>query len=508
MKTPSDKLFKLISSLTKSEKRYFKRFATIHSMKEGNAYLLLFDAIEKQKIYNEDLLKKKLEKARLVKYLSVEKAYLYNLVLRSLILYGSGHDDYEFIIEAFSKAKILYKKGIYTEALYYINKAIDTALKEEYFSLAASIERWKRDILIKQGKFFEKEVLDSFYKETTEKILLEKNIQKYQQANDLAYIQLLTGHTARSKKDADKIRGAIKDMLNKKESPPLTITSNRLKYQTAAFYYFYTGDFKKQYQEATKVLEWAEKQKNKTGVYFKSLHNFFNACVLNNKYEELFPIIKKLEAIDTSADFSEQFRREVFFHLNLSAATNCGEFDYAIDFLKKNEKYIITTPHQNITPDLQVGAFNAAIVYFIKEKYSLAVKWLNQFFFMNNNVVELRQDLYGEASLLFIVLHYELKNEDLLKNLIRSTYKWLLKQERLHGFEQAILNFIRKELSVPKKRKELLVAFSHLRSHLLKLKNDQYERTAFDFFDLIPWLDSKIENIPLEKILKERYNKF
>lgn len=507
MKTPSDKLFSLISSLTKSEKRYFKRFAMIHSMKDGNSYLELFDEIEKQKTYNEEALKKKLEKIREVKYLSVEKAYLYNLILRSLVLYGSGHDDYESIIEAFSKGKILFKKGLYSEALNYINKAIDIAVKEEYFSLAAGIERWKREILIKQGVFFTKKISDTFYKEILEKILLEKNIQKYQQASDITYLQLITGHTARSKKDSETIRNRIKDLIDKKDSGPLTITSHRLKHQAASFYYFYTGDYKKKYEESAKALEWAEKQKSKTGVYFRSLHNFFNGCMAVKKYDELFPILKKLEAIDTSSDFSEQYRRETFFHLNLAAATNCADFDYAIDYLQKNEKHIIDTPHQNITPDLQVGAFNAAFVYFIRGKYSQAVKWLNKFFFMNSNSVELRQDLYGEASLMFIVLHYELKNEDLLKSLIKSTYRWLLKQERLHGFEKAILNFIRKELAIPKKRKELLIAFSKLRSHLLKLKKEQYESRAFDFFDLTLWLDSKIENIPLDKILKTRYSK-
>lgn len=504
MKTPSDKLFLLISSLTRSEKRYFKRFSTIHAMKEGNSYLALFDAIEKQKTYDEEAIKLKLSKTRFVKYLSVEKAYLYNLVLRSLVVYGSGRDEYEEIIELFSKSKILFKKSIYNEALNYLNKAIAISVKEEYYPLALELEKWKRKILIKQETFYTKKTLDPFFKEMAEMALLERNIRKYQQANDLAFSYIITGHTARSKKDTDQIRETIISLLNKKEDPPLTTTSNRLKHQAAASYYYFTNNYKKYYIESAKAVEWAAKQSNKSEIYFIALANFFNACVFTKNFQELFPIIKKLESIDTSNNISEQFKRNVLFDTKLLAAMECCEFDSAITFLKKNEATIFKDASQNVGSNLLNSAFNAAWIYFIKGNYSAALKWLNTFFFTKKAFVDLRRDTYGEASILYILLHYELKNEDLLKTLIKSTYKSLLKQEKLYGFEKTILDFIRKELSHPKKRKELLAAFSALRTRLLKLKEEKYESAAFQYFDLTPWLESKIENIPLERVMKER----
>ena len=46
-----DRLFELIKSLSKSEKRYFKLFCSSESGKSN--YLKLFDAIDKQEVYNE-----------------------------------------------------------------------------------------------------------------------------------------------------------------------------------------------------------------------------------------------------------------------------------------------------------------------------------------------------------------------------------------------------------------------------------------------------------------------
>ncbi|MFL2570564.1 MAG: hypothetical protein ACJ0QL_01640 [Parvicellaceae bacterium] len=65
----SHALFDLISSLTMSEKRYFKLFSSRHVIGESNDYIHLFNAIEKQKVYSEDVLKK----ASYVKNLSQEK---------------------------------------------------------------------------------------------------------------------------------------------------------------------------------------------------------------------------------------------------------------------------------------------------------------------------------------------------------------------------------------------------------------------------------------------------
>ena len=47
-------LFDLIHSLTKSEKRYFKLMSSRHAIGGENNYIVLFDAIEKQSIYDED----------------------------------------------------------------------------------------------------------------------------------------------------------------------------------------------------------------------------------------------------------------------------------------------------------------------------------------------------------------------------------------------------------------------------------------------------------------------
>ena len=55
MKTPSTELFDLVRSLTKQEKRYYKMYTTLSGGKT-NKYLMLFDAIDAQKEYDEEVI--------------------------------------------------------------------------------------------------------------------------------------------------------------------------------------------------------------------------------------------------------------------------------------------------------------------------------------------------------------------------------------------------------------------------------------------------------------------
>jgi len=89
-KTPSIKLYNLIKSLSGPEKRYFKIFVGTRNQK-NNKYLLLFDGIDAQEAFNEEALKLKVYGTSDIqsrKY-SELKAYLYDLILRSLQAYPS-----------------------------------------------------------------------------------------------------------------------------------------------------------------------------------------------------------------------------------------------------------------------------------------------------------------------------------------------------------------------------------------------------------------------------------
>jgi hypothetical protein len=89
LKTVSDDLYRLIKSLNKSEKGYFKKFAAKNEVGSKQNYIVLFDAIDRMEEYDEERLRVSLKKESFIKQLPVYKVYLFNLILKSLSLYGA-----------------------------------------------------------------------------------------------------------------------------------------------------------------------------------------------------------------------------------------------------------------------------------------------------------------------------------------------------------------------------------------------------------------------------------
>jgi hypothetical protein len=67
------------------------------------------------------------------------------------------------------------------------------------------------------------------------------------------------------------------------------------------------------------------------------------------------------------------------------------------------------------------------------------------------------------------------------------------------------LNFIRKKMPDIFTPQDEEAAFIELRKDFVELSEDPYEKKAFEYFDYISWLDSKIEKKPFEEIVKRKF---
>lgn len=102
----SENLHQLIHSLSKPEKRYFK-YSSRHIIGEQNNYVKLFDAIDKQKVYDEAILLKQFKKEIFIRQFSIAKSRLYDAILRSLDAYNSDSSIDSQLKNMLHYAKIL-----------------------------------------------------------------------------------------------------------------------------------------------------------------------------------------------------------------------------------------------------------------------------------------------------------------------------------------------------------------------------------------------------------------
>jgi hypothetical protein len=101
--------------------------------------------------------------------------------------------------------------------------------------------------------------------------------------------------------------------------------------------------------------------------------------------------------------------------------------------------------------------------------------------------------------------HYELGNYDIIEYLIKSVYRFMAKMENLTVVEEEIFKFLRTSFDVsPRKLKPELEKF------LLKIKQfekSRFETRAFAYLDVISWVESKVYEKPMSKIINDKYLK-
>jgi hypothetical protein len=111
----TDELFQLIKSLEKAEKRNFKLYVKRNSSSGDMKIIQLFDALDKMKEFDEQLLLK--NKSIKKQQLSNLKAHLYKQILASVRILKDENNIELQLHEQMDYARILYNKGLYLQTL-------------------------------------------------------------------------------------------------------------------------------------------------------------------------------------------------------------------------------------------------------------------------------------------------------------------------------------------------------------------------------------------------------
>lgn len=515
MKKKKD-LFDLIRSMTKSEKRYFKLFSSLHTIGSKNNYVTLFDAIEKQKEYDEEVIVKLFSKEQFVKRLPVAKDYLYRLIMKALHSYHSNTSVNSIIKEQLHCIEILYKKKLYDQCQRNLSGIKILAKKYEQHLHHYEIIMWESK-LMSAAAFANKteKDIERFYGEGKNILKKLENIIEYMNLSFKLHINLSKGGVfARNSREFEKIKSIRDEPLLRFEKNALSDAARIWYYNFNLTYFFYTGDYTNAYTYAKKEFGLVESNldavEQETKRYITSLYNLLTICLKLKKENEINIHLKQLRTI------SERF--------NIKNKQDTLVYSFVFSYRVESRMYIISGQFNKgilIIPEIENGLeqykgklnkpaelefyMNISLLYFGSEKYRKALLWINKI--LNESKTDVRQDIFIYARIINLIIHFELGNEELLERIVKSTYYFLHKRNKLYQFETIILNFIRKELQKIKTKEELIEAFKKLKSQIVKISKDPYEEKVLQYFDFISWLESKIENRPFASIVKEKWEK-
>ena len=505
-KTPSSKLFNLVKSLSGSEKRYFKLF--VSSKERGNnKYGQLFDAIDVQTKFDDEALRQVIygnEPIETRKY-SELKSYLYDLILKSLQSYDEKASvDYK-LKNMLLGVRTLFKRSHFEDCKDILRKAKKIATEYEDFNTLIEILDWEKKIAYTQTDiaFLDKE-LDRISEEEKKYLLQLKNISEYRSIFFKILVSLRKDVYNRSDKQKLYLQEVIKDTLMESIEKATSFNAKLLFYRIESIYYFSLSQFHKFYESSKKLLTLMEDNvqalKEDVSEYISALNNHIVSCGILKNYTEVRETLDKLISVEPlTKDDSVKISRQYYMNKFRLCITS-GEFEEGAVELKKHLKEIEKADKKLYNKNSFYLQYFC--IYFGSKDYDNALGILNEWMSEMSGSVE-RKDLQSLSRILNLIIHYELGNTVLLDSLLRSTYRFLNKENRLSELEKKFINFIKEAVQVQSK-KQNKQALEQLKSEFEGLsKLPDYG--IFDLFDINAWLESKISGQRFAEVVKKKF---
>lgn len=508
-KKKSDALFQLIKSLKKSEKRYFQLFASTEEHKAAKKYIRLFNLIDQQEDFDEE---KILAKEKTIKrvQLSNLKAHLYKKILQTLKLYHASAVSDIQIRELIDYAQLLFNRSLYGQCVKVLQKAKKLAHKNDNLELLLEILKWEKNVLSYTVARDNQKRVNNIISEVQDVNNRINNINSFSNLQvKLNSLYLKIGFI-RNRADYNKTKNFFHESMPEFKESALSFTEKLSLYSLNVEYYYFIQDFDMGYLFAKKWVDLFQNSKplilSKLDEYIKGLNHLMTAQYRLFKYHEFIETKRKLKAlrimqiIDTNENIRLKLFKYTYVH-EFNGIFMLGDFERGVNLMNKIkpglEQFIDQLDHHSRI----ILFYKIACLYFGNGDYKDVVVWLNKIINFSN--VDIREDVHSFARILNLISHYELGNTDVLDYYVRSTYRFLLKKDDLNQYQKYILSFLKK-LSMSMTDEALTAQFIKLRKQLLPLSKNPFEKRAFIYFDIISWLESKIEKRTIKDIIKEK----
>lgn len=507
-KDQKDNLFSLVKSLTKSEKRQFKLYVGRLDVNADAKFLNLFNYLDKANSYNEaaiiksDIVKKQ--------QLANLKAHLYKQILISLKLNPSHQNIRSQIREQLDFASILYHKGLYKQSLKILDKAKEVALLNEEKNMAFEIVELEKII---ESQYITRSIssrADELALQAKDISALNVIASKLSNLSLQLYSTILKTGYVKNEEESLKVTKYFNDRLPEVNLSKIGFREKLWFYKTHLWYSFLMQDFLNCYKYALKLVNLFEQNPNMINlnpVFFLKGNNYLLEALffIGNKPK----FVKKLEEFQNIVNHSKFIKDEntatlVFLYTNFHSINQHfidGSFKDGLNLIPKIEKELIQFKDRIDPHHKMIFYYKFASLHFGAGNNRECILYLDKI--ISNRSLSMREDLLCFSRVLNLVAHYEAGLDYHLETLLRSTYKFLIKMNDLHEVQKEMIKFIRGlQYIYPHDLKD---AFKNLHKILKSYEDHPYERRAFLYLDIISWLESKIENKPVEDIIKTKY---
>lgn len=501
---PADTLYKLIKSLTKGEKIYFKKFSKRHVLGSGNKYVKLFEIIDKSKNgYDENYVKKCFGNDKFINQIHVGKNYLFDLILQALYEYHADKDSETIINQNLSKIRLLSEKNLNNAARKLLNKTKDTSKVNFHYELLYKLLETEEYITAHEYSKNSMELLERLNKEKHEALENLRNVSLYKTLNNKLNIITSKWSYSNDPDFQEKILKILEIPEVENESKAADYLSKlelfRIKIKA---YRFLLNDEKSLYyrEKAVQLMEqYPEVIKNYPEKYISRLYDFINYALgtetgisKNFKIESYLVKMKKCLDMVLNSRMSPAIKAlnwyyyfQMLIGYQYTVLNRDGFHTAILNFEREIEL------HTNyLRPRYLLNLYYYCIISFFEFKeYNNALVWQQKF--INHKSAQQFEELFLTMLIVSVILHYELENFELAESLIKKTSRYYKKKGFKNESGKILISNLRMLNSAAKE--DVNVIFKNLNEKLEILADKETEKRFLNSFNFRKWVSEKLK---------------
>ena len=508
IKDQKDNLFLLIKSLTKSEKRQFKLYVGRLEDNEDSKFLNLFNFLEKASKYKEkDILTTGFVKKQ---QLANVKAHLYKQILISLKLNPFHQNVRSQIREQTEFATILYHKGLYKQSLKILGKAKEIAVSHEEKNLVFEIVELEKLI---ESQYITRSIesrADDLIEQSSRFSHLNLIASSLSNLSLKLYSIILKSGYVKSDKEKVEVLHYFNSNLPKFDIKDLGFREKLWLYNSYLWLSFLIQDFIACYKYSKKWVELFQdytKMISLNPVWFLKGNQYLLESLFYIQDHKRFEIVlENMEMNISKKSFPKDDNIEglVFLYLNTDRLNLCfikGLFEEGLSLVTNILKGIKYFQNRIDEHHIMVFYYKIASLHFCVGNNKECIHYLDKI--ISNKSLIMREDLMCFSRILNLFAHYDAGMDYHLESHLRSTYKFLIKMNELNDVQKEIISFMKALPDIFPH--DLKSAFREVLEKLKAYEDDPYERRAFLYLDIISWLESKITNVSVDQIIRNKF---
>lgn len=487
--------YQMVHSLTKAEKRYFQRTASLHTIGDKNTYLKLFEALNRQKKFDETEI---VNTFRGNLYLL--KRHLYKSILKSIHAFHAGSSTTIRVHSMISEVDILHKKGLTKAALKLLHHAKKIAGHDELHLALAQLFELEIKILSSSRQLVNANSrIKKAFHEAGKQIELYGNFQScFQFRMNVGAVhnkEIFFRNPIEQKKYEEEIRRLSEKDLSEKAKWQL--------YNAAGTYFSTAGNYDEAYAYHKKASAISEKKSflvsDDLREYILSLYTQGVSDYYLKRYNAALGNLKDIHTIfaTLSSPSNQKNMEELYLHSLLLEGfirMDMAQFEKARPVILQLKKEIDERNNLNVSLRNDIYYQQSGFWFYIGN-FKEAELWITKML-QDEDAPKENPARYAFARLMQLLVLLELREFRQIENLLPATKKFLRRKQQYFKTEEALLSFISnyarsKELHSEKYTRN---KFSELKKKLARISKDKNEAASLRVFDYIAWAKAKMQN--------------